>query len=83
MKNQYRKVARKFRGVIIFYIVWVALQLVLLIICKSGRGLWPFAGEISPLNNYGIFEFLFYIGIPPVALLLTALLNRKLAYRLF
>jgi len=83
MKNQYRKVARRFRGVIIFYLVWFAIQVFMLIICESGHGLWPFAGEISPIHNYGIFEFLFYIGIPPVTLLLTALLNRKLAYRLF
>ncbi len=83
MKNSYRKVARRFKGVLIFYVAWVAIQLLLLILCEPGIGLWPFAGDISPIYNYGIFEFLFYIGVPPVALLLAVLLNRKLAYRLF
>lgn len=83
MKNRYRKVARKFMGFLIFYVVWFALQLVLLILCESGSGIWPFAGEVSPMHNYGIFEFLLYIGIPPLGLILTVLLNRKLAYRLF
>lgn len=83
MKNSYRKVARRFKGVLIFYAVWLASHLFLLILCESGRGLWPFAGEISPVNNYGVSEFLFYIVVPPVALFLAVLLNRKLAYRLF
>jgi len=83
MEKVYKKVANRFKGFLIFYGTWFIGHLTLLVIGKNSHGLWPFAGEINPIYNYGPAEFLFYISVPVVILLLSALINRNCYYKLF